>query len=69
MSPEQCLNALELAVVNWDVHKAIKIIKLYNLMDAACREGSAALAAQNLQLCADQLENNNWSLHDTAVNL
>lgn len=64
MSPEYCLEALD--IMKWaDVHKAIKIIKLHNLM-VEDRHGTLR---DQLRLCSEQLENNDWNLQDTAINL
>lgn len=61
MSPEHCLEALD--VGEWDVHKAIKIMKLHNLMD---KRGPLR---EQLRTCAEQLENNAWNLQDTAIHM
>lgn len=62
MSPEYCLAALD--ILQWtDVHKAIKIVKLYNLMD---KRGPFR---DQMRLCAEQLENNDWNLQDTAIHM
>lgn len=64
MSPEHCLEALD--IMRWaDVHKAIKIIKLHGLM-LEDRQGSVA---EQLRRCMEQLENNDWNLQDTAINM
>ena len=64
MSPEYCLEALD--IMNWaDVHKAIKIIKLHSLM---AKDGNGSLRDQ-LRECAEQLENNEWNLQETAINM
>lgn len=63
MSPEHCLDALD--IMKWaDVHKAIKMIKLHSLMDD--RQGTVR---EQLRECAEQLENNDWNLQDTAINM
>lgn len=62
INPKDCLEALDL--MQWsDVHKAIKIIMLSNLMD---KRGPVR---EQLRLCAEQLENNDWNLQDTAINM
>lgn len=63
MSADNCLEALD--IMKWaDVHKAIKIIKLHSLMDD--RQGTLR---DQLRQCAEQLENNDWNLQDTAINM
>lgn len=56
--PEQCLVTLDF--IEWDIHKAIKLCKLQNI-----------LASYNLSLqeCREALQNYDWDLHTTALKL
>ncbi|XP_055685695.1 activated Cdc42 kinase-like isoform X2 [Lutzomyia longipalpis] len=54
--PEMCLETLEL--VDWDVHKAIKIMKLSNMCNVSA-----------LGLCMDVLQENEWDLPRAALKL
>lgn len=56
--PEKCL--LTLDFIDWDVHKAIKICKLQNILNTL-----------NLPLeqCVESLQKNDWDLHTTALKL
>ncbi|XP_011196238.1 activated Cdc42 kinase-like isoform X1 [Zeugodacus cucurbitae] len=58
VEPTRCLQSLEF--IGWDVHKAIKIIKLQNILPA--KELSFAAAVEALQ----KFE---WDLHTTALKL
>ncbi|KAL9915728.1 activated Cdc42 kinase-like isoform 1-T2 [Glossina fuscipes fuscipes] len=57
-TPERCLASLEF--INWDVHKAIKILKLQNILNTL-----------NLTLAetVDHLQSCDWDLHTTARRL
>uniref|UniRef100_A0A1A9WNU5 non-specific protein-tyrosine kinase n=1 Tax=Glossina brevipalpis TaxID=37001 RepID=A0A1A9WNU5_9MUSC len=57
-TPERCLSSLEF--INWDVHKAIKILKLQNILNTL-----------NLTLAetVDHLQSCDWDLHTTARRL
>ncbi|XP_039446960.1 activated Cdc42 kinase-like isoform X3 [Culex pipiens pallens] len=56
--PEQCLVTLDF--IEWDIHKAIKLCKLQNI-----------LASFNLSLqeCREALQSYDWDLHTTALKL
>ncbi|XP_059614763.1 activated Cdc42 kinase-like isoform X3 [Phlebotomus argentipes] len=54
--PEMCLETLEL--VDWDVHKAIKIMKLSNMCNVT-----------TLGTCMDVLQENEWDLPKAALKL
>ncbi|XP_055531298.1 activated Cdc42 kinase-like isoform X4 [Wyeomyia smithii] len=56
--PEQCMITLDF--IDWDIHKAIKLCKLQNI-----------LSTFNLSLleCRDALESYDWDLHTTALKL
>ncbi|XP_062709869.1 activated Cdc42 kinase-like isoform X2 [Aedes albopictus] len=56
--PEQCL--LTLDFIDWDIHKAIKLCKLQNIL-SACN--------LSLQESREALENYEWDLHTTALKL
>ncbi|EAT36899.1 AAEL011046-PA, partial [Aedes aegypti] len=56
--PEQCLVTLDF--IDWDIHKAIKLCKLQNIL-SACN--------LSLQESREALENYEWDLHTTALKL
>lgn len=58
MVPEQCLTALD--IIDWDVHKAIKIYKLNDIMSTA---------QLTYEECRDSLKQYDWDLQTTVLKL
>lgn len=58
-TPEQCIIALDF--IEWNVHRAIKIISLQN----------ALKSKRNISFeeCVEALQNNDWDLHATSIKL